>query len=363
MRLSIKSDAKQLAAKINKLSSRLSSEAAAAARKELEKRIQRLRGELEFLVNEYPRVPDTNQNISAQPLAQRIAEEQALGKSRAVNKGDDFHTSFDSPVYKAALVNGGNNYAMRVRDSSIHPDASYQDYVDSFTDTLKDKVFAIQDETSGSYRYYIIPPGSLLMDEVLDDVKIFCSEYTDQAGRGRDPGELNDDGEPLRDIGKRKGEAKFARDKEKGHTEFTLKERALLAIKERGTDVTNIVLNTQHGEYESAYALAKQVDSPAMKAAQEKALDAMEGKGVSPEAQALAKTNKAVQNITVVERSSKDSTQFLIKALIDDREFISEQVLHAIKREVLVWSTELEGPIKTALAQAFERAISELKGA
>lgn len=350
-RVTFSSDAKRVAAKIAGLEKQLKEEAKRKTRAFIRRRITKLQSELNFLVNQYQKVPGTNPELTSQPLAQKIAEEQAFGKSRAVNYGDDFHTDFDSPTYKAALVNGGNNYAMRVRDSSLHPDASYEDYRNSFISTLTDKVFAIQDGMGGGYRYYVIEPGSPLLDEVLEGVKIFCSSFTDLAGAGRD------DGDPLQDIGLKKGQNKFARDKEKGFTEFTLKEDAIRAIKNKGTDVTELVLNTQHGEYQDAYALARQSKNNAMKRATERAADAMEGRGVSPEAQAVANTNKAISNITVKESESKDEVRFTIQTTIDSKQFVSDEVVHAAKREALVWTTANHPELRTELEEAFAQAL------
>lgn len=355
--LSIESNIKQVAGKIAKLESKIQEESKKKVRATLRRRIGRLQAELRFLVNEYAKVEGTNKDITAQPLAQKIAEEQALGKSRTVNYGDDFATTFDSPTYKAALVNGGNNYAMRVRDSSIHPDATYEDYRNSFMSTLTDKVFAIQDEGTGAYRYYTIDPGSPLLDEVLDGVKIFCSSYTDSAGMGRD------DGDPLQDIGINEGRRKFARDKNKGFTEFTLKEDAIRAIRDRGRDVTEIVTNTQHGEYEDAYSIAKNIDTPAMKKVTERAAEAMENADITPEAKAVANTNKAINDISIKERTKKDSVEYIIQTLVDEKQFTSDEVIHAIKREVIIWSREEEGPIRESVEQAIQQAIKDIKGA
>lgn len=366
--ISITTDADKLAKKISKLSNNLQKEIDQKVQKALNNRITTLKSELDFLINQYATVPGTSKDLTAQPLAQKIAEDQAFQKSVTVDYGDAFHTNFGDNVYKASTVNtrdGGTSLVMRVRDTNMHPDSTYKDYVDSFSSTLTDKVFAIQDGIGGSYRYYIIPPGSPLLDEVLDGVKIFCSEYTDQAGRDRDLSELGDDGETLKDIGKTKGQEKFERDKKKGHTEFSLKGETLELIKQRGKDVTNIVTNTQHGDFQSASTLAeKHTKNSAMKQAFNKALQASEGKNISPEAKALTNTNKAISNINIKKSVSRGLLKYSIQTAIDNKNFISDEVIHAVKRESLIWSKSLEGPLRTAIEEAFKIALKHLdKGA
>lgn len=346
-----------------------------SARKIIKARIKRLQKELSNLINEY-RQDQAKNGKPAQPLAQKIAEEQALGKHRALVPGDDHFSQFNSPVYKVGDT--GNNLFMKVR-RELNDDADYEDYLNSFSDTLSEKIFAIQDSNTGKYRYYIIPPSSSLLMDVLDGVKIFCSSYRHSAGQGLSSLTTGDDGEALADIGAIKGKEKFERDKQKKFTDFTLKGDSLQLIKDRGLDVTDVVLNTQHGNYEDAYSIAKNINSPAMKAVADKAAQTMEGKGLSSQADALGKTNKIINGISLSENITSTNKIFTVK--VDTPSWTSgnsgstimgEALSKAISdkglenellREVAVWTNEGKQVIKNSIQQALEKALADFNKA
>ena len=357
-----KSNAKEIAKEVEKLRKKLTKEVGDEAEQVVYKLLESLKQNLQFVINN--QIRDGGSSTS-QSTAQRVAEGQAIGKKVLASTMQNWATDATSPIYRAFNVydkEGNRNLAMRVK-SELTDNSSYEDYLNNFEQSLTNKVFAIEDRT-GNYNYYTIPPNSLLLDQVLEDVKIFCSEYTDKAGENRPTTDMSDDGEPLTGIGRRKGEAKFERDRNKGFTEFTLKSRSLKLIETMGQNVTDVVLATQHGEYQDAATLAAMKSGPAAEKIKERTTQNLDESNLSPEAASLGKSNQAIKGMRVTRNSSEQGTKISITVDAGDLggaagDIGTQEVGQFLAREAVVWASGAQGPLKVALSMALQKAIDE----
>lgn len=358
----------------------------------MEKQLQKLKAELSFIYNSTIREAQALQGGVSQSTAQSIAEEQLLGKKKAPGQDGKFYSDFDSNVYKASLVNGksgSGNLAMRVRRDI--GDLEYEDHLNDFRSEILEKVYAIQG-SDGDYKYYIIPKGSSLEQEVMADVKIFCSSYVSETGR------LVETDEGLKDLGEVKGREKYERDKQKGFTEFTLKERALKLIEKEGKDITNIVHETQIGNYPLANSLAQSVKNTRLDNIKKSTELSQSGKNLTPAMEALGKGNQSIQglkvradkykgttvgyNITVttsnndfyVDKGSSrwnlregdspimgvDETFGTMKDAIDS---LRTEVNNDLEREAKIWANESAGILTTAILKTLNKVIKDFNKA
>jgi hypothetical protein len=347
-KVSIKDNIPKVLSDIKNLEKSLQKAVKESSRNAMIKKLSDLRGELNYLLNTSVRTPVDKKKLTGQSLTQKIAENQVLG-SKKTNLTNTFETSSEENIYKAHLVNKDNNLAMRIRYADIN--GSYQDYVDNFRSILSDKVFAIQDERTRNYKYYIIPPNSVLEDKVLEGVKIFCSRYRDI--------DESIQGDDLVDIGFIKGQEKFQRDIEKrGYTEFTLKEEALKLKQEKGKDITDVITSTQYGEYQNARDLieATKIQSTAAERIKEKTQEAVEGKNINEDQKELAKANEAIKNLKTTESHTKSISKYKTEGTFD-KLIIDEETINAIKRAFKIWAKQSELPIVKDIEKAVIKAV------
>jgi len=270
----------------------------------LNRTVAKLKTQLSEIYNNNIRASTPTLASAPQARAQEIAEVSTLGKSKSIGESGEFYSDANSNIIKAHLVNTTSNkpgnIVSRVR-SIIEEGDTYEDHLENFKSSILEKIFAIQ-QADGNYKYFVIPKGSRLEDDVMDNVKIFCSSYVDNTNSLVE----TDEGELVR-KGTAEGRKKFERDKNRGDepfTEFTLKEKAFKLIQERGTDITDIITNVQHGEYTKASDLAKQLAARNVANRQADYIDKTttrmsKGVDLSNDQAALGKGNKRISGLTV----------------------------------------------------------------
>jgi len=305
-KLTMTSDVKKLEKQLKLYEKRLTQNIQKKTEEALNRTVKKLKAQLRIIYNDSIRSSTSTLASAPQSTAQEIAEISTLGSSKSIGESGEFYSDASSNIIKAHLVNTGTNSSKsgnivsRVR-SIIEEGDTYEDHLENFKSSVLEKIFAIQ-QSDGNYKYFIIPKGSGLEDDVMDNVKIFCSSYIDNTNSL-----VETDGGELVRKGTAAGREKFEKDKNRGDepfTEFTLKEKAFKLIQERGTDVTEIITNVQYGEYTKASELAKQLVAKKMAPMQADYLDKTttrmaKGVDLSSDQAALGKGNKSISGLTV----------------------------------------------------------------
>lgn len=342
-------NAGKVARDITKLSYKLSKSIDEAVSKVLVVQIRNLKHQLKFIVNE--QVTDSSHKGSnkVRSKAQKVASTASIGKSVLTKEGSAWHNDPQSEVLESFRTAQGNNILRVKYDIPAGSSNTYNSLRKDFEDMLVNKPIGIPD-ANGDMRYYAIPKNSL-MDEVLDDVKIFCSDFRHRAGQGES------------EVGEFEGKQKFKKDKEKGFTEFTLKARSLEAIKSRGEDITDLVRLVQGGNFQEAYDRASTKISPAARNVTQRIsglVDKGDGESdesdseINKQAKKLGRTNKAIDNITVSKKITEKQLRYDIKIAIEEAlQWVTDEqravLTNEVKRQITLFALQAQGPIKTAV--------------